>query len=267
MRERTPAAVLLTMAVSGLVVAGCVDNSATTSPSTSASAPTASAGAGAPVASCVTGNWRSTTVTAHAASGNASANLSGGSGVAVTVGSNGETVIDFSKMQPVDFTTKVAGAEVTGKFTFSGQVSATVRTGTGSAGATTSMGPTTSMEPTMGTGPATSASASPAASATPGLATSGSTGPSSTSEMAGTWEPVPPVNWGDTRVTVDLTAPAKVRPVDNIRIADYVGDGASRTGNVVDVEPLLGKGSYQCQGDSLILTPDNGGMGWTLTRA
>jgi hypothetical protein len=217
MRERTAAATLLTMAVSGLVLAGCQDNAATTSPSASAPAAggPASAGSGAPVASCVTGSWRSTTVSAHAASGTASADLTGGGGVGVTVGPNGETAIDFSKMQPVDFTTKAAGADVTGKFTFSGQVSATVRTGTGTEG---------------------------------------------------TWEPVPPVNWGDTRVTVDLTSPLKIRPVDNIKIADYVGEGASRTGNVVDIAPLLGKGRYQCQGDTLMITPDEG-MGWTLTRA
>jgi hypothetical protein len=229
MREGTRAVTLLTMALSGLVLAGCVDDSATTSPSGSASAPaastpTASAGSGAAVASCVTGNWRSTAASAQAASGTASANLTGGSGVAVMVGPNGETVVDFSKMQPVDFTTKVAGSEVRGQFTFAGRVTATVRTG--SAGAS--------------------------ASATPGT--------------DGTWEPVPPTNWGDTRVTVDLTSPVKVRPVDNVRISDYAGDGASRTGNVVDIEPLLGKGRYQCQGDTLMLTPDDG-MSWTLTRA
>ena len=60
-----------------------------------------------------------------------------------------------------------------------------------------------------------------------------------------TWEPVPPIDWGNTRVTVDLLTPIRVRPVDNVRIADYVGDGADRTGNVVDIEPLLGKGRCQ----------------------
>jgi hypothetical protein len=257
MRERTPAATLLTMAVSGLVLAGCVDNSATTSPSASASAPAASAGAGAPVASCVTGNWRSTAVSAQAASGTASANVTGGGGVAVTIGANGETVVDFSKMQPVDFTTKVAGSEVSGHFTFSGQVAATVRTGTGSGSPGTGGSPSGSATPMT--------SATPSASASPN--TSGSPSSGVTPGTEGNWEPVPPINWGDTRVTVDLTAPVKVRPVDNVRIADYVGDGASRTGNVVDIEPLLGKGTYQCQGDSLVLTPDDGGMGWTLTRA
>jgi hypothetical protein len=84
---------------------------------------------------------------------------------------------------------------------------------------------------------------------------------------SGTWAPVPPVNWGNTRVTVDLRQPVKARPVDNVLIADYVGDGASQTGDVVDIEPLLGKGRYQCQGDNLVLTPDDRGMSWTLTRA
>jgi hypothetical protein len=36
----------------------------------------------------------------------------------------------------------------------------------------------------------------------------------------------------------------------------------------VDIEPLLGKGRYDCSGSTLVLTPDGGdGMRWTLTRA
>jgi hypothetical protein len=84
---------------------------------------------------------------------------------------------------------------------------------------------------------------------------------------SGTWEPVPPIDWGDTRVTVDLVQPMKVRVLDNAQLDDYVGEGASRTGDVIDIEPLLGKSSYQCAGDSLVLTPDDGGMSWTLSRA
>jgi hypothetical protein len=252
MRERTPAITLLTMAVSGLVLAACVDDSASTSPSASPGTPTASAASGAPVASCVTGTWRSTAVSAQAASGTARANLSGGSGVMVTIGANGATTVDFSKMRPVDFTTTAVGTEVTGNFAFSGQVSGTVRTG--DTAATPTASPTTSSPTTSG--PTTS---SPTASPTQSPTTAGGT--------SGAWEPVPPVDWGNTRVTVDLLTPVKIRPVDNLRIADYVGDGANRTGNVVDIEPLLGKGQYQCQGDRLLLTPDDEGMSWTLTRA
>jgi hypothetical protein len=85
---------------------------------------------------------------------------------------------------------------------------------------------------------------------------------------SGTLEPVGTVDWGQTRVTVDLTKPVKVRPLDNARIGDYTGDGANQTGNVVDVDPLLGAGRYECRGDTLVLTPgaDNG-ITWTLQRA
>jgi hypothetical protein len=222
-----------------MTAAACTDSSLTTSPSATPSTPGASRASGGPVASCVTGNWRSTEVNAAGRNGSASASLTGGSGVAVSVGANGETDIDFAKMQPVEFSTKVAGSDFSGRFTFAGQVSALVQTG-----------PATSTPSPALTG---TASASPSAS------------PSTSDE--GRWEPVPPVSWGDTRVTVDLTAPVKARPVDNIRIADYVGDGAKQTGNVVDIEPLLGEGRYQCAGDNLILTPDDGGIAWTLTRA
>jgi hypothetical protein len=281
MRERTPAMALLTMAVSGLVVAGCADDSASPSSSASAGAPTASAGAGAPVASCVTGTWRTTGVSAQATTGAASANLNGGSGVTVTIGANGETAIDFAKMQPVNFSTTAAGAAVTGTFTFAGQVSATVRTGT--AGATPTADSTTAptgtavptMSPTAAPTTAPTGTAGPAVSPTgaaglttgPSVTASPITSPSGAADTSGTWEPVPPIDWANTRVTVDLLTPVKVRPVDNLRIADYVGDSADRTGNVVDVEPLLGKGTYQCQGDTLTITPEKNGMGWTLTRA
>ena len=86
---------------------------------------------------------------------------------------------------------------------------------------------------------------------------------------AGVWEPVGNVDWGQTRVTVDLTKPVRVRPLDNARIGDYAGDSANQSGNVVDVDPLLGTGRYECRGDSLVLSPDPDGgvLTWTLERA
>jgi hypothetical protein len=222
------------------------------------------------VASCVTGNWRSTAVSAQAATVGANANLSGGGGVAVTIGANGQTTIDFSKMQPVAFTATAAGTQVTGSFTFAGKVAGTVRTGTGGSG--TSAGPSTGASPSTSASPATSAGVSASTGAgVPG--TSASAGPTMSASAgtgegtSGTWDPVPPIDWGDTRVTVDLLQPVKVRVLDNAQIRDYAGDGASRTGNVIDVEPFLGKGTYQCTGDTLVLTPDDGGMSWNLTRA
>ncbi|GAA4734647.1 hypothetical protein [Phytohabitans rumicis] len=86
--------------------------------------------------------------------------------------------------------------------------------------------------------------------------------------QTGTWEPVPPVEWGDTRLTVELTEPLRLRVFDNVRIGDYLGDGAGDTGNVVDVDPFLGKGTYECRAGTLILAPaDDSGITWTLTRA
>lgn len=84
----------------------------------------------------------------------------------------------------------------------------------------------------------------------------------------GAVRPVPPIEWGDLRVTVDLTAPVKARPFDDVRLGDYVADGVDRTGNVVDVHPFLGEGRYQCRDDTLVLSPaDDNGITWTLTKA
>jgi hypothetical protein len=96
------------------------------------------------------------------------------------------------------------------------------------------------------------------------IQTSGGAGATS-----GVWAPVGDVDWAQTRVTVDLTKPVRVRPLDNAAIGDYIGDSANRSGNVVDVDPLLGTGRYECRGDSLVLSPDPDGgvLTWTLERA
>jgi hypothetical protein len=66
---------------------------------------------------------------------------------------------------------------------------------------------------------------------------------------------------------VDLTEPVQARPFDNVRIGEVVGGGVDQTGNVVDVNPLFGRGRYECRGDTLTITPaDDGGLGWTLSR-
>jgi hypothetical protein len=263
MRERTPLITLLTMAASGLVLAGCVDGSATTSPSAGATSAPGSAAPGAPVASCVTGNWRTTAVSAQAASGATSADVSGGGGVALTVGDDGQTAIDFSKMQPVAFTATATGTEVSGRFTFGGKVAGTVRTGAAAASGT-SEGPSSSPAASVGGSPSIDLRPSASVGASP---SGGATASASGETASGSWEPVPPIDWGDTRVTVDLVQPMKVRVLDNAQLKDYVGEGASRTGDVIDIEPLLGKSNYQCSADSLVLTPTDGGMSWTLSRA
>jgi hypothetical protein len=56
--------------------------------------------------------------------------------------------------------------------------------------------------------------------------------------------------------------------VDNLPIRDYIGDKSSQIGGVVDIDPMLGSGSYTCEGTgTLILAPkDSKGLTWTLTR-
>jgi hypothetical protein len=228
---RTTAIAAVTVATLGLALGGCSDNSIGTTPSTPAGTGTATAPAAGSVAQCVVGNWRSTGANAVARSGGASATLTGGAGVAVAISEAGAVTIDFSTMQPAEFTAQVAGAQVRGTFVYAGKATGTIRTGE---------------------------AATPSASATSGDA----------SATSGSWEPVPPVDWGDVRVTVDLTQPVKGRPFDNVRIGEVIGNGVDQTGGVVDVNPVFGSGSYECSGDMLVITPKaQGGIGWTLARA
>ncbi|HEY2947549.1 MAG TPA: hypothetical protein VGJ53_03985 [Micromonosporaceae bacterium] len=245
---RTSAIAAVTIATLALALGGCSDNPVVTTPSTPGGTGTASAPAAGQVAQCVVGNWRSTGANALARSGGASATLTGGAGVAVAISESGAVTIDFSNMQPTEFAVQVAGAQVRGKFVYGGRATGTIRTGEAaspSASATGSPGVTTGPTPT-----------SPALT------------PGDTSVTSGTWEPVPPIDWGDVRVTVDLTQPVKGRPFDNVRIAEVIGNGVQQTGGVVDVNPVFGKGGYECRGDTLVITPEaQGSIGWTLARA
>ncbi len=83
----------------------------------------------------------------------------------------------------------------------------------------------------------------------------------------GTWEPAGPIDWSTLTVTLDLTSPVQGRPLDKLPLKDYLGDKSSSTGGVVDVAPILGKGTYVCEGATLVLTPEgNKGLVWTLAR-
>jgi hypothetical protein len=87
---------------------------------------------------------------------------------------------------------------------------------------------------------------------------------------SGSWEPVDTADWSDARVTVDLTEPVAARPFDDTPVGDVVGQADQTTGEVVDVEPILGAGTFECQGqDTLVLSPghDRRGMTWMLERA
>jgi hypothetical protein len=84
---------------------------------------------------------------------------------------------------------------------------------------------------------------------------------------SGNWEPVEP-DWGDVRLTVELTEPVTARPFEDVPIGDYVDQADQWTGEVVDVDPILGEGSFRCEADRLVLSPGgDAGITWTLTRA
>ena len=124
----------------GLVLTGCAEGTTPgASPSGSPTGGSGSASTGGPVASCVVGTWRSTALTADAASNrnNVSAQLTGGAGISVRIGATGATSIDFSSMEPVNFSAKVANTDVRGKFTYAGTASGQISTGSAPTGTAT----------------------------------------------------------------------------------------------------------------------------------
>lgn len=251
---RVPTVAVLTLAGLGLAVAGCADNGpdaagpATGTTASATPAPTVSGKA----PGCMVGTWRTTQVSGNASGGGASGSITGGSGATVTIGEAGQVRADFNGMQPLSFTAEVAGNEVAGSATYSGQGTATINASSTSTSAAT-------------TAPATPATA-PVPTASPS-ATAATTGPAPAAEE-GTWEPVGNIDWSALRVTVELTKPVEARLLDNAPIGDYINDAAERSGQAIETDPILGAGAYSCQGSTLILKgdTDNDGLTWTLTK-
>jgi uncharacterized lipoprotein YbaY len=231
---RLPSTGILTCGglIAGMALAGCAaEDTASTSPTGSATASASPSVAAATVADCVVGDWRTTALPADTEVGVANADVTGGAGAAVTIGPQGATTIDFTGMQPIAFSARVAEAAVTGRFTYAGTARGTMTTD------------------------AAISSASPAASGTVGAAPSESAAVAAT----GTWQPVGDINWEGVRFTLDLTAPLQARPFDDVPLGQYTGGEANSTGNVVDVDPFFDAGRYTCQGDTLTVSPDDDG--------
>lgn len=95
-------------------------------------------------------------------------------------------------------------------------------------------------------------------------------GTDSATATTGKWQPTGTVDWGKVKVTLDLTEPLVAKPFDNVPIRDLLGEKANprQTGGVVDIAPMLGSGTYTCQGTTtLVLTPqDDQGLKWTFTK-
>src|SRR3954471_5855610 len=141
---------IITLAVAGagltLGLAGCTTTGTTTA-SPSASAPAAAsatpsaatsgtASGGSLAGSCVAGNWRGTgaTMAFDAAGGKGTA--TGGAGYEVAVSPDGRTVLDFSRMQPVNFSADVNNTQFKGQFTYGGKVTGAVQVAPGGSAQT-----------------------------------------------------------------------------------------------------------------------------------
>src|SRR3954451_13419100 len=134
---------IITLAVAGagltLGLAGCTSTgTSTASPSTSASAtstPSAAtsgtASGGSLAGSCVAGNWRGTGVTMAFDAAGGKGTATGGAGYEVAVSPDGRTVLDFSRMQPVNFSADVNNTQFKGQFTYGGKVTGAVQVAPG----------------------------------------------------------------------------------------------------------------------------------------
>lgn len=86
----------------------------------------------------------------------------------------------------------------------------------------------------------------------------------------GTLEPTGTVDFSALNVTVELTAPAAVKVADKMPITEFTGTGTANTGGAVDAQPVLKKSRYDCSGNTLELSPPQGGADtgtWTFTKS
>ncbi|QSB16053.1 hypothetical protein JQS43_07015 [Natronosporangium hydrolyticum] len=89
-----------------------------------------------------------------------------------------------------------------------------------------------------------------------------------TGTTSGDWQPADDVDWSDVRITLDLTEPFEGRPLDDVPLGEAVDQADEVTGDLIEIDPVLAEGSYECQDDTLVLSPrDDNGMTWTFTRA
>jgi hypothetical protein len=223
MNRRVVLPALLLAAAAGL--AGCANAPGTVSPTPTPTTPA--------LPTCPQGSWKSSGVAATTAVGTVPVNMQGGADVKATIGADGAVSADFTGMKPVVYTATVAGAQVTGEFTYTGTASGKVdMTATGAA---------------TSTGTATS-------SAAPGNA----------------WRLSGTVDWSQVKLTAKLTQPAALTVIDNVKLTDVTGAQTTQVGNVIDLQPLLRNGSYRCDGsNSLVITPTASGgptVAWTFAR-
>ncbi len=85
---------------------------------------------------------------------------------------------------------------------------------------------------------------------------------------SGGWSVDEPADWSDVRVTLETTEPVQGRPLDDTSIGEVVEQADEVTGGVVDVDPILSDGTFDCRNDTLVLSSSGeAGLTWTLERA
>jgi hypothetical protein len=228
MNRRVALPALLLAAAAGL--AGCANAPGTISPTPTPTTPAAP--------TCPQGGWKTTGVAATTAVGTVPVNMQGGADVKATIGADGAVSADFTGMKPVVYSATIAGAQVTGEFTYTGTASGKVDlTATGAATSSSSTG-----------------------TATP----TGSAAPGNPWRLSGT------VDWSQVKLTAKLTQPAALTVIDNVKLTDVTGAQTTQVGNVIDLQPLLRNGSYRCDGSAgLVITPTASGgptVAWTFAR-
>jgi hypothetical protein len=109
-----------------LGLAACTSSGSSESATPSATGSSAASGSGSGgstggvASSCVVGNWKNSGVNATFDSNGVRGSTTGGGGVVVRVLRDGKTVLDFTSMQPVTFSTAVNGTEIKGSFVYGG---------------------------------------------------------------------------------------------------------------------------------------------------
>ncbi len=231
-RIAAPAGVLLMMAL-----AGCTGNGGTSSAYESSSPQvTSTAGGsmavGGPAPACLVGTWRSEPVSASGQASGATASLQGGGGTMLNIDRDGRVQVDFTRMQPLNFSAMAGGKNIKGQSSYTGTARGAVRFPSAPAS----------------TGASSMSTASPATS-------------------SGTWEPAR-ADWNGVRVTAKLTEPVSATVLDNASLSDLNRDRMAQTGNAVDGQPVLRKGSYTCGKDTLTISPGPGGppVNWVFRR-
>src|SRR5262249_54977981 len=122
-------AVGLTLGLAACTSSGSSE-SATPSASGSGSSTVSGSGSGGSTggvaSSCVVGNWKGNGVNATFDSGGVHGSTTGGGGLVVRVSRDGKTVLDFTSMQPVTFSTAVNSTEIKGSFVYGGTATGNV---------------------------------------------------------------------------------------------------------------------------------------------